>query len=68
MKGMAKPKPVNEQEIIDVNTSPKEKIEALHDFLKGKIMSSQEWIKRETGVDILDTSDGGVINKDSIPF
>jgi hypothetical protein len=45
-KGMDAPELYNDTTMIDVNTSPVEEIEALPEFIKAKIFSSEEWAGR----------------------
>jgi hypothetical protein len=45
-KGMTAPDIFNDTQMIDVNTSPAEVIEALPEFIKNKMYSSEEWIGR----------------------
>lgn len=45
-RGMDAPELVNEKRMIDVNTSPREVIDALPDFIKSKMYSSDEWLGR----------------------
>jgi hypothetical protein len=49
-KGMEAPAPVDEQSIVDVDTSSFDEIEKLPDFLKAKIKSSEEYQARVSGV------------------
>lgn len=44
--GMIAPEQFNASKVIDVNTSPVAEIEALPEFIKTKIFSSEEWIGR----------------------
>lgn len=47
-KGMVAPEQFNDSKMIDVNTSPVEEIEALPEFIKKNIFSSEEWQGRMT--------------------
>lgn len=60
-KGITVPKQVNETQVINVNESPLELIEALPEFIKKKIQSSTEYRKR-TGVA------EEAIKPDEVPF
>jgi hypothetical protein len=44
---MDAPELFNEANMIDVNTSPAEQIDALPEFIKNKMYSSEEWAGRQ---------------------
>jgi hypothetical protein len=70
-KGMTAPPLYNEKKLIDVNTATQEEIDALPDFLKDKIKSSEEYDRRfrSTATNAGDaTIDPSTITPDDNPF
>lgn len=59
--GMAAPEQFNESKMIDVNTSPFEEIDALPDFIKNKMQSSEEYqgrLRHKANMEGLDVGTG----------